>query len=154
MIFDNMENKEMYRKMYRGFDKAFAFLEKCQAKAPDRDYYEIDGSQVYAVIQRYATAGESEIKWEAHKKYIDIHYMISGKEYIGWTKTGDLAQKDSFDEVNDCILAEETKAQPVFLPMHKDDFAIFFPQDLHKPKCRYEETGKVTKIVVKIAVES
>ncbi len=153
MIFDNMENKEMYRKMHRGFDKAFAFLERCLAETPDEDYYEIDGSEVYAMIQRYATVAESEIKWEAHKKYIDIQYMMNGREYIGWAKAGDIAQKNSYDEANDCILAEYPKVQPVFLPLYKDDFAIFFPQDLHKPKCRYDETtSQVTKIVIKIAV--
>lgn len=153
MIFDNMGNKEMYRNMHRGFDKAFEFLERYQLETPDEDYYEIDGTQVYAMIQRYATVKESELKWEAHKKYIDIQYIMKGSEYIGWAKIGDIAEKNSYDEANDCILTRNPKSQPVFLPLHKDDFAIFFPQDLHKPKCQYDEIAcHVTKVVIKIAV--
>ena len=36
--------------------------------------------------------------------------------------------------------------------MRPGNFAVFFPEDIHRPGCADGQSGKIRKIVVKVAV--
>lgn len=64
--------------------KAVEFLQEAQGQELDDGRIEIDGKQVYALIQSYQ--GKTEIhqpRFEAHRRYIDVQYLVSGKEFFG-----------------------------------------------------------------------
>ena len=45
--------------------------------------YEIDGKQVYALVQEYQSKRPADGKWEAHRKYIDLQYVVRGRNEWG-----------------------------------------------------------------------
>ncbi len=83
MILDTLKNSKIYATMHPDFEQAFSFLCKIQNTDPEPGKYEINGDHIYAVVSKYQP-GEKHSKWETHKKYIDIHYIIKGSETLGW----------------------------------------------------------------------
>lgn len=149
MILDVFENRDRYYSLHKGFNEAFDFLEKCLESPPATGKYEVQGNQIYALVQQYETAPAEERKWEGHRKYIDIQFMLSGREIIEWANIADAA---------DIVYNEEKDVLRCFVPegtdckLSKGCFAVFYPEDLHKPSCIWDEKNIVGKIVVKVAV--
>ena len=112
--------------------------------------YEIKGQEIYATIQSYETLLASDKKIESHKKFIDIQYVRSGAEVIGWLPAAGLAELSAYSEEKDVLFYHPADAiTPVI--MVPGTFAVFFPQDAHQPGCIYRQVGPVRKIVVKVA---
>ena len=115
--------------------------------------YEIDGSDIYASIADYATDVKENKKPEAHVKYIDIQYIVSGEELIGF---GPLA---GGLEVTEDKLAEKDvifyRAVPgeTMLHLTAGMYAVLFPWDVHRPGCAVGGSGKVRKVVVKVRAD-
>ncbi|WP_369461599.1 YhcH/YjgK/YiaL family protein [Thermoclostridium stercorarium] len=64
------------------FQKAFRFIREFHQNEKEDGRYEIDGNDVYALVQSYTTLPSDQCKWESHDKYIDIQYIVRGKEII------------------------------------------------------------------------
>lgn len=114
--------------------------------------YEIQGKDIYAGVNTYATEAKADRKPEKHRTYTDIQFMGFGKETI-WYKSvteADIVTEDYLDERDVCFYAgaEETNC----VHMGPGDFAIFFPWEIHRPNCDYAggATNAVQKIVVKV----
>lgn len=150
MIVDVLKNSGRYIGLNPGFSKAFAFLEAAQKELPEVGRHEIDGDKVYAIVQQYDTVPAAATKWEAHKKYIDIQFILSGTEIISWDTIENLPEGVTFNEEKDCFVYIGEDKNPVEL--HAGTFAIYFPEDLHRPKEQYKASSPVTKIVVKVLV--
>jgi hypothetical protein len=65
------------------WDKAFAFLRDNDLSSIELKRYDIDGDNVYATVSEYLTKNEEDARYEVHRAYIDIQYVVSGKELIG-----------------------------------------------------------------------
>ena len=85
MITDTIQNAENYYKLGENFQKGFEFLKNTDLKNLENGKYQIDGENVFVSVQDYTTKPESEGKFEAHKKYADIQFIIKGEEKIGYT---------------------------------------------------------------------
>ena len=149
MVLDVLENKERYYSFHKNFKEAFNFLERSLTEKPEPGKYEIKGDELFAVVQQYETSDDSS--WEAHRKYIDIQFMLSGSEIIEWANI-DKASKDAeYVEENDfldCgVVHDGTECK-----MEKGYYSILWPEDLHKPKCVWNEKCQVDKIVIKVAL--
>ncbi|MEI8225577.1 MAG: YhcH/YjgK/YiaL family protein, partial [Bacteroidota bacterium] len=72
-----------YFKHKNRWDKAFTFLNESDLTKLEVKRYDLDGDNVYALISEYLTKNNEDARYEAHQKYIDIQYVISGKEQIG-----------------------------------------------------------------------
>ncbi len=148
MIYDIYENKNLYSEM--GYEKAFDFIKRVEEENLPAGRYEIDGDIVYGVVSEYDT--KTEIVYEAHKKYIDVQYVVSGHENICWKNLKDCKATTEYNPEKDCGLYEAT--QPVVLNMPKGSFAVLFPEDAHAPGIAHNgEVSEVKKIVVKIKID-
>ena len=88
----------------------------------------------------------SERQFEAHRKYVDVHYLLSGTEYIGWRNVADLNSiSKPYDLESDSVIF----ADPVLdlIMLHPGDIAIFFPEDAHVPEIG---NGYIRKMVAKV----
>ena len=150
MIADKLKNNALYRGVHPSFDLAFDFLEKAQKNFPEFGRYELDGDNVFAVVQQYPSISAEKTNWEAHKKYIDIQYIHSGCEVIHWDTIENLPEGISFDANNDRYLYPGPDASRI--EVHAGRFAIFYPEDLHRPMEQNKESEMITKIVVKVKV--
>ena len=151
MICDMLSNRERYAVLNRNFDNAFRFLVSCRKQMPPVGRYAIDGDTVYASVQHYETVHKDSKQWETHRRYIDIQYLVAGKELLGYLNPHCEANEGIYQEKEDCQLLSSQEG--TFLCMGADMFAVFFPGESHKPGCIWNKAQYVDKIVVKVAAE-
>jgi YhcH/YjgK/YiaL family protein len=131
--------------------KAFDFLNEMYGKAFENRRYEIDKDKVYAIASSYTTKNEEDARYEAHRRYIDIQYIISGKEVIGCCALSN--RKDNlkqYDAAKDIEFFTVTGGKN--LEASPDNFFIFFPTDAHRPGLKDGNNSMVQKMVVKVMV--
>lgn len=153
MICDRIGNRHRVT-LCPAFEKAFAFLENCTGDTPDGTY-ELDGRNVYAMVQSYATGGKEKGFFEAHRKYIDIQYTISGSERIAWRqlKTCKPEIRTPYSPEKDVEFSTTADTDAVaYLDMQPGVFAVLFPQDGHWGGFE-AGSGKVKKVCIKILAD-
>ncbi len=151
MIFDNLNNMEQYYKLNENFKIGFEFLLNNDLKSLKDGKYQIKGDEVFANIQSLTTKEKSQKKWEAHKKYIDIQYVISGKECMGYGIYEDFKTSEKYDEIKDVEFLEGEKYN--YINVKENEFVIFYPNDVHAPMLCIENPEQIKKVIVKIAID-
>ena len=147
MILDTLENAAKYTGLRIGVSEAFGFLDQPGLAELEDGTYEISGDLVYAIIQRCEGRKAEKAQLEGHRRYIDIQYVISGDESMGWTPRSHLDASGSYDEEKDLEFFEGSPEAMVRVP--HGSFAVFLPTDAHMP-CIGD--GPIHKVVVKVAV--
>lgn len=132
--------------------KALAWLQAQDFTQMEIGRYDIAGDDIYASLQTYETRNVAKCRPEAHRKYIDIQYMVKGAEYLGWcVLTPAIEVTEAYNEATDVEFYKELLPQSNIVLADKT-FAVLYPQDVHRPCCRIYESAPVLKVVVKIAV--
>lgn len=143
-----IQNKDLSAKMKKAVD----FLANPKsAELPDGKYA-IEGNTIFAQVQTYTTAEPKKVLFEAHKKYIDIQYIVSGEEIIDYIDLENIEMVRPYDEKYDICFGVADLSMCVPLRLAAGDMVVFFPEDAHAPKLPYITPAKVKKIVVKVAV--
>ena len=110
--------------------------------------YELDGDNIYYMVQKYDTSPDKTVA-EAHKKYIDIQYIVKGEEIIAVSPIQSEKTEVEAKEEKD-VWFYECETQPLIL---KDgEFMVLYPSDLHLPGKAVNEPKEVLKVVVKVKV--
>lgn len=130
------------------WDKAFSFLVNEDLSALKTGNHEIDGKDVYVIVSEYNSKDPEEVKYEAHKKYTDLQYVVSGTEYIGLTDLPGAAVVTPYDDERDIAFYQAEGG--VNLTANPGKFFIFFPGNVHRPGMRAGESVPVKKIVIKV----
>lgn len=156
MILDKMENCTLYASCHKDFSLAFEILKGAVKDDLPPAKYELGDAEkgvFFTVsVQEYQTKSAEEGKFEGHQKYIDIQYIVSGSEAMevcDLSRTGALTE---YDTEKDCqfFTAEEKTTR---LSLKAGDYAVFFPDDIHKPGLSPNgEAVSVKKIVVKVKI--
>jgi YhcH/YjgK/YiaL family protein len=161
MILDTLSNSARYERWLPSLSAGFAFLrtKANAALAPGR--HEIDGERVYAMVAKYDTRALEEAEPEAHRKYLDIQYIISGRETILWTPLNEAAAiTKEYDNDRDIVFfARNARSRPFELAA--GHFCVLFPEDGHQPGCHVEgavvegrradpQPQPVHKVIVKV----
>lgn len=149
MILDNIRNCGLYAKENEKMKKGFDFIKEFLKNPKDLGKHQIDGDTVYAVVQEYET--KAPVKFEAHKKYIDIQFIISGREKIGYADIASLELDTEYSDETDAAFYAK-RENITELVLESGMFAVFYPEDGHMPGCFVEAPENVHKIVVKVAV--
>ena len=149
MIFDRLSNCEQYYSLNEKFKKAFEFLKNTDLVHLDEGSYEIDGKNIYANVQSVDLKPVEEKKWEVHRKYIDIQYVITQKEKMGYGILEDFKTIiEKYDDNRDVEFLDGEKFN--FVDVNCGDFVIFYPNDVHAPMLRVDKAEKIKKVIVKI----
>lgn len=106
----------------------------------------------YVSVQEYTTKARSEAKYEAHKKFIDIQMILSGKELIAVSPIEKMTISDEYNEEKDFMLFHHNDECTDYV-LEAGEFLILYPQDVHMPGVCVNEKSPVRKIVVKVPVE-
>ncbi|MEK3719306.1 YhcH/YjgK/YiaL family protein [Paenibacillus sp. FSL H8-0034] len=119
----------------------------------DTGRIEIKGDQIYATIMEFDTKPMQEQLAEKHELYIDIHYLIEGEETIGWfALRDDVEIVKPYDSEQDYALYEPSPDE-LLLQLKPGMYAVFFPNDIHRPGMGQGQQTKIKKAVVKIHVD-
>lgn len=108
----------------------------------------IAGDDLAVLVSSDQGRGRRNSPLEVHRRFIDIQYVISGNEVIGWRSFDSCKKSTSpFDDSRDIgFLADRPES---WFRLSPGSFAVFFPTDAHAPLAG---SGLVRKAVVKIAV--
>lgn len=150
MIYDHINNISFYRGLSPDIAVGIDFLKQVQ---PDTDIgvYQIN-PRVKAIVSEYETKTVNECGYEAHRKNIDIQYLLLGEERIACLPIERLKETKVYDEKKDAAFyAADLKPQELILG--NGYFAVFFPQDGHMPQLCINEPVPVKKVVVKVRIE-
>jgi YhcH/YjgK/YiaL family protein len=110
----------------------------------------IEDKNLFAIYSIYNPLNDEPVKFERHKKYIDIQYLFEGEELI--LVAFDHMQKvTDFSDENDCQIAENSAYSSVY--MKQGYVSLLFPEDWHAPGRRANQSDKVKKIVLKVVLE-
>ncbi|MBQ8766509.1 MAG: YhcH/YjgK/YiaL family protein [Clostridia bacterium] len=147
MIFDTLDNIKNYEGTGRVYT-ALKFLSETDFTKMELGRYELDGDNIYYMIQRYETDPDKTIS-EAHKKYIDIQFMVDGEEIIGVAPISCEKTETEAKPEND-VWFYECKTEP--LTLIKNSFMVLYPNDLHCPGVAVDNPLSCLKVVVKVKV--
>lgn len=140
-----------YFKNKERWDKAFSFLKNTDLSKLEAKRYDIDGDNLYASVSEYVTKNEETTNFEAHRKYIDIQYVISGKEIMNVAPLSNVKDLiDKYDDAKDIEFFSVSKI--VKYSATPDKFFIFFPSDAHRPGLKDGVNAPVKKVVLKLKV--
>ena len=149
IIMDQLEHAEKYYPMHPAFAKAFAFLQQKSLSELPLGRHEIDGDRMFCLINEAPGSKREGVKLEAHRKYIDIQYVIAGVDEMGWKPTSVCTLPDtSYNAEKDFELFQDQPQTWTKVPA--GSFTIFFPQDAHTAMFGDDI---IHKAVLKIAVE-
>lgn len=143
------EFHKLYQKNKDRWDKAFAFLKNTNLDTIRPGKYSIDGDAVFASVTFNPTKTPEQAKWEFHKKYTDIQYVISGKEKMGRSDVGKFKVNEEYNPAKD-IGFGIPGAEVSYYEAVPGAFFIFFPIDAHCPGIRIDGCDKDKKIVIKV----
>lgn len=149
MIADTLLHAARYHALHPLFRSAFEYLRRFPHGAPDGRHV-IEGERLFALPKSYETVPRTNRSFEAHRRYIDIHYVLLGEEIIYHAPTERLEVRDAYHVERDItFFRDPSAASPTFL--RAGDFGIYFPHDAHKPGCVHTAPVAVRKIVIKVA---
>ncbi len=146
MIIDQLKNASFYLGLTKGLATAFDYLQNTDLTKIPPGKYEIDGSNVYALVQQYETKSQEKGRWEAHRRYLDVQYVSQGVERIGYAILEQL-QAGEYDEAKDFWALS---GEGDFFVVRAGTFVILAPQDGHMPGIAVSSPQPVKKIVVKV----
>lgn len=152
MIYDRLDKLKTYKGISKNLDTAIDYLVKNDTGRLPDGKHPVDGDKVIVQVMSYETKDLAAAKYEAHKKYIDIQFVLDGKEGCYAAALEGLEPSEPFIAERDLGFYKNPAAPDAFLPLTPEVFAIFFPHDAHKPSCDFEGKRKLRKVVVKVAV--
>ncbi|MGN6402791.1 MAG: YhcH/YjgK/YiaL family protein [Flavisolibacter sp.] len=146
----SIDAQEFYRqyhanKMY--WDKAFAFLKEHDLSTLASGKYEIDGENVFASVTESPSKDFDKTNWESHRNYVDLQYVIEGKELICVNPVTKSVVTHPYDQKKD---AANYTADGKIYEATPGTFFIFFPTDAHRPNITPGGNKVVKKLVIKI----
>ena len=167
MIADAIQNKKLYAGISPGLALALDYVETVKADDFTVQTIEVDGRQVYAMNQSYITEPAEGRQYEAHRRYIDVQYIVEGEEVIRAAELSGMESRSAYDAEKDIQWFMPASVEPAagagavqgtdsgavsVIHLKAGQFGIFFPRDAHMPKLAAGSPGAVKKVVVKVAV--
>ncbi len=156
MIFSNIDFKET--SLAPPFKRVLQYLRENDLRESSEEEIELDGRNIYLKIQEIVPQPMTERKIESHKKYVDLQFILSGEEKMGFLLLTKDAKVIEENVEGDLFFYQPDFSNESFLHLKSGDFVIFFPEDLHRPgcqvDCQVESSSKpVRKVVAKIHVD-
>ena len=151
MIVANIKDAERYVAINPYLKDTFAFLRtlnELSTEGCEGDGFRVIFSGKYVETSDKMPDGSDKL-FEAHRKYIDVHYCISGSEGIGYADISALAPETEYNEADDYMLLSGEYCKVV---LREGDFCIVFPEDAHIPMMLGDTEGKLLKAVAKVKI--
>ena len=148
MIVDSLNNYKTYLGIHPRFTKAFEYLRNADLVNLPEGRNEIDGDEIFLMMNRSELKKQEDAPIEVHSRYIDIQIVIEGTETFGWKNRSELTQpQEEFNMEKDIQFFDDDPV--IFYTIHDRQMSIFFPGDGHAPMIG---EGNIVKCVVKVLI--
>ena len=150
MIIDRLEHSDLYQQLGPRFARAFDYLRSADLQALPDGRNEIDGDALFAMVVDAPTKVIKDCRWEAHRRYHDIQYVVAGEELMGFAPMDRMQIAEPFDDTDDYALFE---GEGQYVTVAAGQFTVFAPQDVHRPSIAIDDKpAQVRKVVLKVLV--
>lgn len=146
MIFDTLQNADRYVGLGSGLPAALKYLLETDLASLPVGRIDLNEDRLYALVQEYDTKPVEQGKWEAHRRYIDVQYVASGRERMGFANLSTMQLGEYQPEKDFQALSGPANYVDVFAGA----LVIFFPEDAHMPCLCMEQPEPVRKVVLKV----
>lgn len=147
MIIAERSDFRKYASVNPHFAKVCDFLENTDFATVEDGRVDIDGDNVFANFMTYEADGVPGQQFETHKKYLDIHLVVSNTEEMAVSAAVDSTLKVDFDVQQDIGFYDSEVYQMVTLT--ESNLLVTFEEDFHQPKIRVNDEP-VRKLVIKV----
>ena len=130
-------------------DQAIAFLKGLTEETENGKYP--FGDKVYVNLMSVQTTTDETKPMEAHDRYVDFQYMVSGEEKIIYTPKQGLPVTTEYNEVKDVAKYAWEKGESV--NYQTGEGVVLYTEEAHLPGLAVTESKTVKKAVMKILVK-
>ena len=146
MIVCPWKDLKRYAAVIPGLEEAIAAADKLENYEPAT--VPLSGSNKI-LVQKLTTKAWETSQLEAHREFLDIQYIVKGKEVVGWAPVDTLTPADEFNTAKDKGMYTG-KNYP--MEIAEGYCYVVYPEDAHAPGVHMDETHEVRKIIVKLKV--
>jgi YhcH/YjgK/YiaL family protein len=154
MIVGTLETVQSQIAQTPNIQAALAYLHQFDPGRVEDGRYTVLGSAVFAIVQSYDTVPcDDTIEIEGHRNYIDIYWMVSGNEQVGWVPLNRLSDLPAYDDQKDAW-AKVVKASVLsYVTLERGDAAVLFPEDAHAAQMAVDDAMPARKVIMKVAID-
>lgn len=134
--------------------RALEWIAQTDMAALEPGRYDIYGDEIYANVMEVTTALPADKQFEAHRRYIDVHYVIKGEELIGVAPVGECPTTQEYVQTDDFSLHTDPAdpARVTWALLREGELCVTPPADAHKPACAASAPAPLKKVCVKVLV--
>lgn len=150
MIFGNIHQPQTYNYLPSILKQAVTYFKQTNMLDIPVGRYELEKNLLYVNVMEFDTGLAEQKQAEVHKEYIDIQFLISGEEriFFGLENSKNMTSKE-YDVINDYYLVSSISSESELLLL-PGMFAIFLPEQPHKPGCCIDNSMPLKKAVMKM----
>lgn len=149
MLYDSLDHIESYQGIHPGVYRGLQLLRDTDFTRLEDQRYEVEGDRLFFFLQTYDNKPENDTP-EAHRKYIDIQCLLSGREQMGIAPLEAMTQEVEARPEGDIWLYRGPVDRVTLVPGR---FAVLWPGDAHAPGIAVDKPERCRKCVVKVKVD-
>lgn len=146
MIVCSWKDIKKYAALLPGIDEAFDAVNALTEYENGKVYPLSNGNRFFVAVQGTKAPDVAE----AHRNYLDIQYIVKGKEVVGWADLAACTPEGEFSEDKDIGMYSGPFA---YLTINEGICYVAFPEDVHMPGRHLEVPNDFVKVVVKLRVK-
>ena len=144
MIICPWKDIKKYASLLPGIEEAFDAV-NALTDYEAKTYPLSDGNRFFVAVGTTKAPDTAE----AHRKYMDIQYIVKGKEVMGWADLSACTPTVDFSEEKDIGMYS---GDFEYITINEGICYVAFPEDAHMPGRHLDVPNDFVKIVVKLKV--
>lgn len=149
MIFDSLKNKENYR-YFPALYQALNYLDSLPSRELPAPTVVLEEGRLFCNLVTFTSKPEEQCIYEAHRNFIDLHFIVSGIERIATSDLGSLTTEVPYAPEKDIEFLKGDADG--YYELKPGQFMVCFPGDAHKVAMMKDKPAEVKKIVFKMKV--
>lgn len=151
MILSTLAESGRIESLHPAFKQVFDYVKSHDLTTVAAGRIVLDGDRVFINVDDAALRTEAEQALEVHRRYIDIHFPLSGSERVGWSPLANLVEdkgRAPFDVERDFALYDQHA--DTYFDVVPGQFYVMYPEDAHAPIIG---CGTLRKLVAKVRID-
>ncbi len=149
MIFDSLKHKDNY-KHFPALYQALNYLDSLPSRELPAPTVVLEEGRLFCNLVTFTSKPEEQCIYEAHRNFIDLHFIVSGIERIATSDLGSLTTEVPYAPEKDIEFLKGDADG--YYELKPGQFMVCFPGDAHKVAMMKDKPAEVKKIVFKMKV--